>query len=59
MRAVIDSGDAFVIIQGKNENRHDDDLKSVDNKIVNGIIIDVSEENYRGEYALEVAGHHG
>ena len=59
VRTVIDSGDAFVIIQGKNENRHDDDLKSVDNIIVNGVIIDVSEENYRGEYALEVAGHHG
>ena len=59
VRAVIDSGDVFVIIQGKAENRHDEDMKAVDNKIIDGIIIDVSEENYRGEYALEVAGHHG
>lgn len=41
------------------EQGHGGDWEFADSKIIDGMVLDISDENYRGEYAEEAAVHHG
>ena len=57
VRSVTDSEDNFILIQAEQERGEDWEL--VEHREISGLVIDISEENYRGEYAAEVGEHHG
>ena len=57
IRSVIDSEESFMIVQA--EQGHGGDWEFADSKIIDGMVLDISDENYRGEYAEEAAVHHG
>ena len=49
IRSVIDSEESFMIVQA--EQGHGGDWEFADSKIIDGMVLDISDENYRGEYA--------
>ena len=57
VRSVIDSEESFMIVQA--EQGRGGDWEFADSKIIDGMVLDISDENYRGEYAEEAAVHHG
>lgn len=57
VRGVVQSADNFVIVQAEKEC--DGDWAYVNGKVINGIVVDVSDENYRGEYIDAICNHHG
>ena len=52
VRSVTDSEDNFILIQAGQERGEDWEL--VEHREISGLVIDISEENYRGEYATDV-----
>ena len=57
VRDVVQSVDNFVIVQAEKERGGD--WAYVNGKVINGIVVDVSDENYRGEYIEALCNHHG
>lgn len=57
VRSVIDSEESFMIVQA--EQGRGGDWEFADSKIIDGMVLDISDENYRGEHAEEAAVHHG
>lgn len=57
VRSIVDSEESYIIVQAGQERGGD--WEFVDSKTINGIVLDVSDENYRSEYADDVACHHG